>query len=88
MVTVADARAFVRRNPYAVLVAVAMSLVLCLAAIETSGMLPLEGQARPMYGTMPMPGTTVRRKPTVTKPNLKDARRAARMRRSSSSRLR
>lgn len=49
-------RSFARKHPHAVLVATAVSLVVTLAAVETSGVLPLEGQATPMYGPLKTPG--------------------------------
>jgi hypothetical protein len=54
-------RSFARKHPHAVLVATAVSLVVALAAVETSGVLPLEGQATPMYGPLKTPGTTVKK---------------------------
>lgn len=50
-------RTFARKHPHAVLVATALSLVVTFAAVETSGILPLEGQATPTYGPLPVSKT-------------------------------
>lgn len=50
-------RTFARKHPHALLVATAVSLVVTLAAVETSGVLPLEGQATPSYGPLPVSKT-------------------------------
>lgn len=51
------ARASVNRNPYVAVTASAVLLVAAMAAVETSGVLPLEGQAMPTYGTLKAPGS-------------------------------
>lgn len=56
----ASLRAFARNNPYAAIVALAVMMVSSLAFVETSGVLPLEGQATPMYGTLKIPGASSR----------------------------
>ncbi len=85
---VTDVRTFARKNPIAVVVGTALALVILFAAIETSGMLPLAGQAMPMYGPLPIPGQNVRKvpiiKPPVQKPMTVEQRRAARLRNLSS----
>lgn len=54
-------RTFARKHPHALLVATAVLVVTSLAIVETSGVLPLEGQATPMYGPLKTPGTTVKK---------------------------
>ncbi len=78
-------RAFARTNPYAVLMGIAMVLVTGLAAVETSGILPLAGQATPMYGPLQSHRATLK-KPTARTVRVKPVRRNARSIRASSSR--
>lgn len=59
-------RSFARKHPHAVLVVTAASLVVALAAVETSGVLPLEGQATPMYGPLKTPGSSSSRAASVS----------------------
>ncbi len=74
-------RASIAKYPHAVIAAVAVLLAVSFALVETSGVLPLEGQATPMYGPLKDPSQTLKR-PAPKKPSLKDARRAKRMDRS------
>lgn len=62
-------RSFARKHPHAVLVATAVLAVASLAAVETSGVLPLEGQATPMYG--PLPVSKTRTKASSSRPAAK-----------------
>lgn len=54
------------KNPFIIIVAVAIALVVTMASVEMSDVLPFEGQATPTYGPMPT-NTVLRKKPTTKK---------------------
>lgn len=55
MFTRSDLKRFIRTHRSAMIVPVVVVIVAGMAAIETSGILPLEGQAVPSYGTLTTP---------------------------------
>lgn len=82
-----DVHVFVRRNPSVVIVSIALALVATMAAVETSGILPLEGQATPMYGALPVSSIRARSS-SSRKPSLTEQRKAERAKQSSAASMR